>query len=316
MTAGTHYLRAIAGEFAGSYALLSEADDPVPDTAVVFVHGFWGDSEGTWLHFQWMVDTYADQHPWWRGCDLYFYDYPSFSDAILTSAHRLLKFLDGVFPSPPLGLLMVNVLSAAGSIYGPQARLPQREYKRLVLIGHSQGALVIRRAVLQRAKEFQRPAQDRGDMSAEPKRATEKDPLLDDEYQMLRARLALFAPAIRGFTPSGWVGVALKLSRVGKLAELLLSASPSFGEMQDKTVANDLREDTNQLTQKVPWMRALAADILYGERDHFVGMGEYFADRTEPPEPGQGHASICKPTPRYHRPLEFVSERKRSAYAL
>jgi hypothetical protein len=130
---------------------------------------------------------------------------------------------------------------------------------------------------------------------------------LADEFEMLLARLALFAPAIRGFAPSSWVGALLKVGRLAAYADPILHFSTAFVEMERTTLLNDLRDDTYKLSEACPWIAALKATILFGRNDHIVAKGEYLNDVIEEPiEDNQGHTSICKPTPSYRRPLYFA----------
>src|SRR5262245_693449 len=55
-----HHMAAVP-EFDGSYALISSHASTT--TAIVFVHGFWGDSYSTWQDFQVLVDEYASRFP-------------------------------------------------------------------------------------------------------------------------------------------------------------------------------------------------------------------------------------------------------------
>jgi hypothetical protein len=83
-----------------AYASLS--DNPVKDVAVIFVHGFGGESVGTWLLFQLLSDSLPDAFPEWKRCDLFFYDYDSTNIETLLQVHadRLLEFVRTIFPKP------------------------------------------------------------------------------------------------------------------------------------------------------------------------------------------------------------------------
>ena len=94
-----HEKRSIEGDWEGSYAWLS--DQPDTDTAVVFVHGFFGDARGTWLNFPGMIDSHLAPGSFWPKADLFFLDYPSYEHHIADNADRLLRFLATVFPTSP-----------------------------------------------------------------------------------------------------------------------------------------------------------------------------------------------------------------------
>src|ERR1700733_10914363 len=161
---------------AAAYGLVSE--DRKTDTAVIFVHGFLGDARGTWLNFQEMIDSYVLRFPHWSTADAYFFSYESFLQSITDSAEELLSFTHKIFPKPPGWLFSVPAVIRHIPGFSLIA-LKKRTYKRLILVGHSEGAVVIRRAIV-----------------VAYKRTGGKDPILG-------ANLALFAPAHLGFTPSG-----------------------------------------------------------------------------------------------------------------
>jgi pimeloyl-ACP methyl ester carboxylesterase len=109
--------------FAGSYGLMAAVQ---PRIALVFVHGFAGDSVDTWSEFQPLVD----RPPFEQGfeeADLFFWDYPCTRQTIAESASSLNRFL------------------AEG--------LKRRDrYAVVRLIGHSTGAVVIRQLLLDLAR--------------------------------------------------------------------------------------------------------------------------------------------------------------------
>lgn len=132
-----HHLVAIPG-YRESFGLF--ADAPVADTAVVFVHGFAGDSSTTWAQFESLMDAKASAYDWWAGYDAFFYKYPSINLPIAVNGHDLLKFIKTVFPSPDSSMLH-DIRES-----------PWVPYKNLVLVGHSEGAVVIRRALVEAYK--------------------------------------------------------------------------------------------------------------------------------------------------------------------
>ena len=147
-----HFRSSIPG-FEDSYAMLSESE--AAETAVVFVHGYGGNARGTWLQFQTLVDVFVDQFPWWEHCDLFFFAYDSISSPIKVSSTRLLSFLSTIYPRPKRTLFQTrplrdfSYLSADFSVTA--FRKVDHLYKRLLLIGHSEGCVVIRKAVLDTA---------------------------------------------------------------------------------------------------------------------------------------------------------------------
>lgn len=287
-----HIPKWLGGRYPGCYAMLS--DGPRVDTAVVFVHGFLGNAHDTWMQLQWMVDLHAAEFPWWKRADLFFFQYRSFKDSIDQSAFRLLKFLDTFFPKPDPELCEFRMIALPMILPQPSFSLPQRSYSNLVLAGHSEGAVVIRRAVIIRCKKRFFVAGIR--------------------RKLLSAQVVLFAPAQAGFTPSGKLGTALQIKRISMFLEPLLYFSTAFAEMKDGRVLQVIRNTTEKFAEKHTFS-GLRARILFGENERVVARpADYHCDVAEDPEPGHDHRSICKPTPSYKRPMHFIAGTQGKAF--
>src|SRR5574340_57384 len=133
-----------------SYALVS--DSTSVDTAVVYVHGFLGNAQSTWEQLQYCVDRIPDEP--FRDVDLFFYDYPAEDNVVEVSAANLCAFLDQIFPLPPPELLCVHFSDFDWRLQDDAEIITLREhhpYSRLVLVGHSLGAVVIRRLLADEA---------------------------------------------------------------------------------------------------------------------------------------------------------------------
>src|SRR5260370_15133055 len=139
MSAFGHCLAAIPDRD-GSVCLLSLAEEV--DTAVVFVHGFLGDATSTWEHFPYLIDACAGEYPWWNNTDAFFYKYRgSHRIPIAVHSEEFLPFLAEIFPFPNERLFI--------PLFAPLERLRPAgfRYRKLILVGHSEGAVVIRRAL-------------------------------------------------------------------------------------------------------------------------------------------------------------------------
>jgi hypothetical protein len=258
----------------GAYALF--ADTPLPRTAVIFVHGFSGGPTETWTAFQSMIDSHAEQFPYWKSSDGFFFTYGDVLSSIDDSADRFNDFLDLVFPS-----LSQEVLDLL-----PELATQIRAYESLVLIGHSEGAVVIRAAIANAAKKF-------------ILHGKKKAPILD-------ARVSLFAPAHLGFVPTSWLGAFAALTNILELANIAIAFSTPASEMHDKSLLLQLKEITERLFQVKPEVPALTAHVLFGSDEHVVVRSEYYQDCRHDPERAKDHRSICKPSADYQRPLGFV----------
>jgi pimeloyl-ACP methyl ester carboxylesterase len=284
MSRGSRVRCQLAG---GSYGLLT--GDGSCSTAIVFVHGFWGHSEKTWLQFQTLPDRLNDS--WWRACDLIFYSYDSAGTQIWPNVSSLGTFLRGVFPSPDWRRL------------GASASGPARRYSNLVLVGHSEGAVLVRGAVLERARLYSVGSS-----------ATVQEGMRDDG--LLHADLCLFAPALFGALICGWKGVLLKSPVLGGLVECCLNKSPAYKQLQsDSTVLQQIRAETEDLARRFPDLTALRARNLFGRRDTVASICPLPTDIRSEYEAGKDHGSVCKPSTDYLRPLTFVGEVRRAKAA-
>jgi hypothetical protein len=290
------------------YALISR--HPATRTAVVFVHGFLGDSVGTWEQFQVKIDQISTSLKWWSTCDLFFFGYPSADQRIGLSASQLLGFLRQIIPEPNPLLFFPGETARTFtpdldiSSFALRASSP---YTALVLVGHSQGAVVIRQAILDsvdsaRTRLRQACGPDLDDPSAFD--------FLDAWFALLlNARLCLFSPAHRGLSLSGLAGVLYESSLLRSIFQPALAGlSPAFRELQDssQTLA-DLRTRTESHFDAFR-LPALSATIVYGAEDHVVSDLRFSCDPPPIYQPGQTHASVCKPTAAYTAPLEHVSD--------
>ena len=249
--------------------------------AAIFVHGFSGHPEKTWLQFQTLMDSAGKKSgilSWWATCDAYFYSYDS-SRQIGPNTADLLDFIGAVFPSPNWGKTGANGI---GELV--------RRYDSLVLVGHSEGAVMVRSAIL---RHIQANGQQRN-------AASRHGTILD-------AHLRLFAPAIWGALISGWKGVLLRSLVLGDLVESCLHYSPAYQQLaHESQFLREIRERTVSLAKAHPDIRALRARNVFGAGDTCVCME---ALETDPPavyEPNRTHASICKPSNEYLMPLSFV----------
>jgi len=263
-----------------SYVLLT--DDESCNTAIVFVHGFWGHSEKTWWQFQTLPDRLND--PWWHGCDLIFYSYDSAGTQIWPNVSLLGTFLHDVFPTPDWNRL--------GSSTPGQAR----NYRNLVLVGHSEGAVLVRGAVMERAR-----------LHSSDSEATLHKRLQDDLF--FRADLCLFAPAMFGALISGWKGVLRKLPLFGGLVECCLNRSPAYQQLRsDSPVLEQIREQTEDLARRFPELTAFRARNLFSTGDSVASICPLTTDLQCEYEAGKDHVSVCKPSTSYLRPLTFIGE--------
>src|SRR5579863_3885850 len=198
-------------EYDGSYAILG--DESQIDTAVLFVHGFnvldgfRNAAVSTWVDFQNLTEELKLEFPWWGSCDLYFWSYFSAKDRILFSAQDLEKLISRIYPHPKPGLLRLGpnrsqvIAGLQLSAIDPGAN---RRYSKLLLVAHSEGAVVLRQAILNIFKSNSR----RKVRAA----SAESSSMGDSRESVLKAEVRLFAPAFLGVSLTGIIGFLYEFS--------------------------------------------------------------------------------------------------------
>lgn len=104
---------------------------------LVFVHGFKGQALGTWAGFPSALTQQSEYSDW----DLIFFGYDGAHTEAVSSAAELSQLLDMISHSPTQ---LYN--KSTSSPYSTRQHPPA--YKRVVLVSHSLGAVVSRRAML------------------------------------------------------------------------------------------------------------------------------------------------------------------------
>lgn len=275
-----------------SYCCLSRVRQA--DTAIVFVHGFLGNGMDTWQHFPAIVDELSEGVAWWAKADLYFWTYASAEQTVNQSAFQLREFLGQILPVPSSQLFAL----AGAPLPTDQEyiRLPAA-YRHLLLVGHSQGGVVIRQLVVDTIKQWK----------------LEGTPALSQQDQstftglIVNAEVHLFSPALHGAIFSGLPAIIYEIPVTRWLFEAMLKAnSPSYGQLKPQSVTLKALEEATDgfyLEYEFP---ALSAYIYYAENDQVVSDLVYGVDPPATYIPQQTHASVCKPRPGYLRPLELI----------
>jgi hypothetical protein len=315
-----HALNSLPGDQEG-FSLLSVVS--MPATAVIFVHGWGGTARGTWADFPRLLDTDFSGDAWWNGCDVFFYQYPESRTAPLAiTASRFGRFLSSVFPKPNSRFFEIE--PEVGESYGLTVRpAVQRtadfRYQTLVLVGHSEGAVVIRRSLIEAYKDVREaggiPAGASGldtmiGTSAEGLNKITKEFLT--KYPTLEAKVVLFAPAHHGANVAGWAGALLNLLSACKYLGPVIDAvrghsSADYDLSPNSPFLAQLRGDTEKFASIFPSPPALVARSYFGEEDRIVCIGEYQTDLKSVLVPGKNHITICKPNRGYLEPFGYVS---------
>lgn len=220
--------------------------------------------------------------PWWLSSDLLFVGYDSVREGITGVATRLRRELPRFFRGPVDTWLSDTPREAAGP------------YEELLLVGHSLGGLVVRRALADCAQEWIERRED--EPGAPPP-------------DLLRASMRLFSPASAGFRSAGALGV-LQASPGWIGLNMLLRRSSAFVDLQPGSpVLTSTRERTEALVNADrSAMACLRARIVWANPDDVVNTERYDTDFVDDAIDGRSHNRVCKPDAEYDAPRTFVRD--------
>lgn len=226
-------------------------------TAVLFVHGFGGSSVGTWSEFEQRLPSEAPT------ADLLFYGYDGIRTQAQTSAIRLRQLINNWMSAPDL---FVN-----GTLPPRLHRSGQLAYQRLVIVAHSLGAVVARKALL--------------------------DAFRSNSPWLQYVRLALFAPAHRGAsvqdlvkaTLGGWAWFKAALG-LAQHATVLQDLDP------ERPFLRALVEDTQRALVEPGGATLRAQVVAIAPHDRIVYNVDFAVDDAVAVViENTNHTSICKP---------------------
>ncbi|HZE79470.1 MAG TPA: hypothetical protein VE604_01135 [Candidatus Polarisedimenticolia bacterium] len=286
--------------YPGSYALISSSH--ATDTAVIFVHGFGGKSTSTWRDFQGLVDKLGKQYSWPQTSDMFFYSYDS-RRAIQVNAQDFSRFAEYILSAKDLSIIAPSNFPFPLSFVKEIYKEP-RSYSRLVFVAHSEGAVVVRRSILDKLRKIENSDSSTPISAAARKAepgfihsAMKSDPLMN-------ANLRLFAPACLGTNFSAALGFLTSFSTLLYAIGAYFKARNDL--LPDSPIIKQIWTETERASKDYPACIVFRANILFGENDNVVHVGGYNCDFVFDYEKGHTHTSICKPTEEYPRPLEFA----------
>jgi pimeloyl-ACP methyl ester carboxylesterase len=220
---------------------------------------------------------------------LLFVGYPSQKDNITGTADRLREELTNFYPR-----LSDSFLSVAGVGVREPADLP---YEELILLGHSLGGVVVRRALSDAASQWL------ADMAEDP--TSPRPSLLD-------ATVRLFSPASAGFRPGGRLA-ALRAGPIWPIINMRLRCATAYTDLQPSSpILSETRKRTESAlsSQSRRDLKALRPDLLWANPDEVVLTERYDTDRSSSSVDGTSHSSVCKPSDTYEAPWLFVETGK------
>lgn len=272
--------------FDKSFALVSAAPTGDVERAVVFVHGFNGSARDTWTDFLSLVDDEGAGR-WWELSDIFFFDYKRASvfSQLINNTLEVYRFIHSVFPQP-FDLFKTN----------NPFRDKDFQYRELFLVGHSEGGLLLRKAVIEAAQRD--PAVQ---IFLQASKFGKVDP--PEPTGLLLAKLRLFAPALGGEMLTGIYGVTASLPII---SNALSSSAAKQGMSPSSAAVTEARRQTDHYAYSLPF-ECFRAHIVWAEEDLIISAEKYERDRHGLSFPsGTSHTSVCKPTWNYSLPLDFV----------
>lgn len=233
-----------------------------PENLIVFVHGFGGSADETWEGFPTLLVNFPNS-------DVIFYGYDSLRTQATNSAVRFYNFLDEAVSfglKTPIKRELKN----------------GHQYKKIVLVAHSLGSIIVRRALL--------------NANGEKKKWVN------------RCKMALFAPAHKGARILKLVFDALpSLGQIVAGAVLI-----KFRVLDDlkvnSLVIEDLVKDTEALLNENKGQFTIAHKVVWAGNEDIVYNSTFCKDPVATEEPRANHKSVCKPNEKYWTPLRYVTE--------
>jgi len=273
--------------FPKSYVLPSNGS--TVDTAIIFVHGLGGKPTSTWTNFQGLVDDYSDKYPLWITSDMFFFSYESIRTPIRSNAVLFGDFVELVWE---------------GKWRGVDSPSTGAGYKDLILVGHSEGGVIIRRLILDRFEAVSRKVKDQYDEADPATLRTAMKAAFASDF-ILASYLRLFAPACRGVNFSTWIGFLMSFS---KLVSALSTSFLVRNELErDSPVLLSLQAGTESAHAEFRKVRSLYTEPIFGVPDQVV-YTESYKEEALKFDHGFDHFSICTLSHEHLTPLEFVKK--------
>lgn len=238
--------------------------------AILFIHGFSGDAIKTWSDFHELLPGC----PKCTGRDLFFYGYDGLRAEMNASASLFRAFLDR--------LLGATKMFLAENLPPSIQRVNEFGYDELVIVAHSLGAVISRRALLDATR-------------------------IKSDW-VGKIKLVLYAPAHKGAKVADLALEVvssfpfLKLFGIGARFE-----SPLIDELKPESRSLKLLlEDTEKATKDGINAHLIASRVVIAEYEKIV-QNETFCDDPPPDTiPESTHTTVCKPNKNFLQPLTLL----------
>lgn len=237
--------------------------------AIVFVHGFMGDKLTTWdkMHELLLLEPAVAKS------DVVFYGYSSVQPQARASAGLLRQFLAS------LSLMSTSMVAR---LPPERRRLADNSYKKILVVAHSLGGAIARRAIL--------------------------DGHLQRDTWTQKVSLLLFAPAHCGAQLAELKKELAKTSKlVSWLSILVAPASQAVRDLEpDGRFITALKTETAAELAKSPVDCLKARKVIFGQQDYVVVVDRFCGDPLETVWSGHNHNSVCKVSSQFTDPMREV----------
>lgn len=226
------------------------------DRLIIFIHGFGGGALKTWKGMDSII-----KDPRTATSDIVFYGYRSLTSPALTSSILFRSFLE-LAESGDRDWR--DLIRKAGS--NPD----ERAYREILIVAHSLGAVVTRRALL--------------------------DGMRRNEAWAPITRLVLFGPAHMG-TRLVDLQAELRSAPMQFLADLFTLGRSKMPVVTDLKEGSDFLQELNSETMDALNSGAdvhIAGRVIFGESENVVVTRRFCHDPDPDVIPKHGHSSICK----------------------
>jgi hypothetical protein len=238
----------------------------IPDLLVVFVHGFGGNALGTWTKFPSLVLLEEK----FKRADVIFYGYETLKGQAGHHAAMLYDFLD------------ICQLPLKNGVLPVEQNLPERSYKRILLVAHSLGAVLVRQAQLLA-------------FTAKKKWVN-------------KTEMALFAPAHNGanVVPLAMAAMPGLYSIIGVLAKFRFPILIDLDADNSNTIWNAVKTKTQRLQEEGKANFTKAKLVVCAMGDKVIRDFQYLEDVPAKVVDNTSHMKVCKPLDLSHESITLL----------